>query len=421
MFVLNTIRDGQRVAVWDKQGRVEIVDGPKRLFLWGKTVQWLERYSAQADQYLQVVFQDGHCDNISGPVAIWLDPVKHKSIEVTKALPIDSHEAVVIYRQGTENVQRRVLKGPAVYVPSENEWLHRFSWHGADPNNQRRKKPSVLNFSKLRVIPDQMYFDVEEVRTADDALLTVRLMVFFELKDIEKMLEQTHDPIADFINALSADVIDFAGGLNFEKFKQATEMLNEMETYKNMVRRAERIGYAINKVVYRGYQAGDKLQVMHDNAIETRTHLKLESETEEQAQELADLKLQREAQRTETQQQMEQQQTEHGILMEKLTHNEKIRCQKEEQNAELESIRQQNQMELEHQQTVTENELAVKKKQYEIEQEHLQVTNQEKVNYLKGVKEMDVDLTRYLVAQYQNPDKLIRIAEGQKTQLHLHN
>ena len=45
------------------------------------------------------------------------------------------------------------------------------------------------------------------VRTADEALITVQLMVFFELDDIEKMLLQTHDPIADFINAVTADII----------------------------------------------------------------------------------------------------------------------------------------------------------------------------------------------------------------------
>ncbi len=59
-----------------------------------------------------------------------------------------------------------------------------------------------------------MYFDVENVRTADDALLIIKVMVFFELVDIEKMLDQTHDPIADFINALSADVVDFVGAMN---------------------------------------------------------------------------------------------------------------------------------------------------------------------------------------------------------------
>ena len=40
---------------------------------------------------------------------------------------------------------------------------------------------------------------VPQVRTKDDALITVKLMVFFELTAIETMLNQTTDPIGDFI------------------------------------------------------------------------------------------------------------------------------------------------------------------------------------------------------------------------------
>ena len=36
---------------------------------------------------------------------------------------------------------------------------------------------------------------VQDVRTSDDAVLTVKIMLFFELADLEKMLNSTHDPI----------------------------------------------------------------------------------------------------------------------------------------------------------------------------------------------------------------------------------
>src|SRR5206468_1589707 len=86
------------------------------------------------------------------------------------------------------------------------------------------------------------------VYRADDALITVKLMIFFELMDIEVMLEQTHDPVADFINAVSADVIDFASRLTFEQFKHQTDQLSARETYTQLSQRAGRIGYRINKV-----------------------------------------------------------------------------------------------------------------------------------------------------------------------------
>lgn len=398
MFAIHTVHQGDRIAVWDLQGRVRYVDGPRRLFLFRRTVQHLTQYSAGADQYLAIEYTDGHSEHLRGPTSIWYDPVEHQEIEVKSALPLDSHEAIVVYRRTNGDVERRVERGPALFVPREDEWLHEFRWHGADPKDREHKVPRALRFKKLRVIPDQTYHHVEDVRTADDALLTVKLMIFFELADIETMLEQTHDPIADFINAVTADIIDFVGSRTFESFKQDTEQLNDLEAYSNLTRRAQRIGYRINKVVYRGYAAGSTLQAMHDGAIETRTQLKLEAETEDQAQELADLQLTREAVRAEQQREMERAATEHSVRLKRMEHDEQLRRQAAEQEASAEATRQANTIELEHQ----------------------KATDEEKTRYLATMREMQIDLTRYLVAQYQNPDRLIRISGDNGAQLHLH-
>src|SRR5207248_8904436 len=111
-----------------------------------------------------------------------------------------------------------------------------------------------------------MYHDVTDVRTADDAVLTVRLMIFFELTDIERMLDATHDPIGDFVNAATSDVVEFCARHDFEQFKRTTDKLNEMETYRQLLGRALQCGYRINKVVYRGYGTAPALQQMHDHA-----------------------------------------------------------------------------------------------------------------------------------------------------------
>ena len=60
-----------------------------------------------------------------------------------------------------------------------------------------------------------MYFDVESVRTKDNALITVKLMIFYQLSHVETMLDNTNDPMADFINAVSADVIEKINALKF--------------------------------------------------------------------------------------------------------------------------------------------------------------------------------------------------------------
>lgn len=419
MMGLVTIKAGQRAAIWDKAGRMQIVDGPRRLFLFRQTIQWLERFSAESDEYLAIRYVDGHVENLPGPSNVWFDPVRHQQVEVKQATAIDAHEALIVYRQEEQNVTRRVVRGPAMFVPMANEWLHGFSWHGADPGNPRIKRPHVLKFTRLRVVPDQLYFDVQDVRTADDALLTIKVMVFFELVDIEKMLDQTHDPIADFINALSADVIDFVAVRSFDASKAQTEKFNELETYANLTGRAERIGYRISKVVYRGYEASQKLQMMHDNAIETRTGLHLQAETEQQAQELADLKLLRDAQRAEQKRVMELAAAEHETRVKRMAHEETLRQKEAEQRRLREDERKMAEMRLAQKSAEAARARDDERLLGEIRVARKQAMNREKTVLLDAMKGMQVDLTRYLVAQYQHPDRLIRIDGVARPQVHL--
>ena len=66
--------------------------------------------------------------------------------------------------------------------------------------------------------------------------------------------------------------------------------------------------YTISKVVFRGFQAGAKLQSMHDEAIQERTRLRLLEETQEQEQRASDLKLAAERRRVAKQADLEREQ-----------------------------------------------------------------------------------------------------------------
>jgi hypothetical protein len=409
MIGFTTVREGDRVALWDAAGRARIVDGPARVWARGKTLQVLPRYSAGPDEYLVVRLTDGHTQHVHGPAAVWLNPVEHASVKVEKAVGLDANEAVVVYAQGPDRVGRRVVRGPGLFMPAANEWLHEFSWHGAPPEElagrthhgePKRKVPHALRFRKLRVIPDQTYFDVQDVRTADDALIVVQVMIFFELADIERMLDQTHDPVADFINAVTADVIDFAASRTFERFKEETGALNELATYRQLAARAQRIGYAVSKVVYRGYTANPKLQSMHEGAIEARTQLHLEAETEEQAQMLADLKLNCEAERAVKRRELEMADVEHQTHLQRLAHEEHLRRQRADREARLEAKRAAREMAL----------------------AHLRAKREERLALLQSMHDMQVDLTRYLVSRRQHPDRLIRIdgSNGHVPRVHVH-
>jgi hypothetical protein len=137
-----------------------------------------------------VRFVAGHSEVMPGPATLFEDPLEHMNIFVKPAKSINNNEALVVYREselaakgGGKTVLREIVRGPVLYKPKHaSEWTHQFSWHGHDPSGDSqqlaRKRPHALKFEKLLLAPSSTYFDVEHVRTADDALLTVRLMIF---------------------------------------------------------------------------------------------------------------------------------------------------------------------------------------------------------------------------------------------------
>ena len=76
------------------------------------------------------------------------------------------------------------------YVPKPGEWIHEFNWHGEDPTNKTRKIKGALVFKRLRIIADQMYYNIQEVRTKDDTMITVKVMTsFLVLGQLESLSE----------------------------------------------------------------------------------------------------------------------------------------------------------------------------------------------------------------------------------------
>lgn len=394
-----TVEDGQRVLVVEKSGEISVVEGPQRFWAKGKSVRPMQHYVAHPGDFLIVRYRDGRQEHLVGPAHLWFDPREHMGVTKEEALPISAKEAVVVYSQDDEDdqISRRIVHGPASFVPKPGEWLHTFSWHGTAPGvDGYRKIPNSLVFQKLWLMPDQMYHDVTDVRTADDAVLTIRLMLFFELRDIDEMLATTHDPIGDFINAATSDVMEFMSRHNLASFKQNTDKLNDLATYKQLTARADQCGYHIDKVVYRGYGATARLQKMHDEAIESRTRLQLQRATEQQAQELADFQLERDLERNATRRQDERQNIEH-----------EIQIADQRQQAQLQA--QRNQREFVRQQA---------RADAEFDQHKKEAAKEAQRRHLAELKELGVDLTALLTQN--RADQVIELRGGANVSPHLH-
>ena len=324
-FVLN---DNEHLLIITNEEKSKVLSGP---LIYApenpeEKILKLESKTASDQEYLVVNYNDGKTKIIKGPCNVINNPIEIQSIGKKRAYHLNDHEIMVVYK----NNKREIIKGPMFYIPeSDEEKIHEFSWHGSKEPGSTQKVPFALNFTKMLVIPRQMYYNVDSVRTKDDALITAKVMIFYENESIEKMLEKTNDPIANFINAVTADIVSFASNKTFEEFKENVNHLNELEKYQNLLEGAQSIGFKISKIVFRGYIANDTLQKMHDNSINERTKLVLEAETAKQEQKLESYKLEAELQRKEKLREDKRKQVVTDIELEDRMHEANLRRQRE--------------------------------------------------------------------------------------------
>merc|ERR1711904_97340 len=137
---------------------------------------------------------------------------------------------------------------------------------------------------------------------------------------------------------MGSDVIEFVAGKSFEEFKAATDQLNDLGVYQQLTSRAKGIGFEVTKVVFRGYVAPDRLQRMHDDAIERRTKLVLDREHEDQAQLLQDLQLQHEEERLKKRRHMEVETAEHERKLQRACHEAKQQELVEDRDAQRQHL-----------------------------------------------------------------------------------
>lgn len=377
-----TILEGEQAVIFNHLGEGRLLVGPARVFLFRERLQKLKKYTASQYEYLKLRDKEGIVTHKRGPCEVYFNPMLHENIQTLDALKLDANHLVVVYKRMKDTtVQRKIIQGPTVFVPEAEEWLHEFKWHGTDPENKTRMIPGKDKFQQLAVIPEQFYYNVKEVRTNDDTMITVKLMLFYELKDVLKMLDTTHDPIADMINGMCADVIAFVGKLSFEQFLKMSHQLSQLDTYHQLQQRSERIGYEVQKIVFRGYHSSEQLQLMQNSAIESRTHLRLNTEIEEQRQKLADLKVSKEQERTKLKQDME---------TSKQDHRQKVDQLKQQHNLTLEQLQH-------------EQKLLINTQMTKARLDHQMETDSHRIDHLNKLKDLSIDLTTYMTNQQPPP------------------
>jgi len=182
--------------------------------------------------------------------------------------------------------------------------------------------------------------------------------------------------------------------MTYDEFIRSTSHFNSLDTYSGTLRMAEMIGFGIPSIVYRGYQASEKLQEMHDSAIQSRTQLHNEAENAAQLEKLEDLKLSKRLERLKREKEIEQANKQHQLEMIALEHKEALARQEKEHQEKLKHLEAERKME----------EGALKRQ------------NDERLRYYAKLEKLGVDLTKVLCTENQRVDKSIRIETPQGSQ-----
>jgi len=461
----------QYLSIQYRNGQTELLRGPlERTFDEDvhqeiKVIE-IKQFVADQSQYLVVQYHDGRVEHIRGPVELAFNPFEHVKMSVISALRLAANEAVVVYRkehakgeptadalvakqelltgdesgarimvaeqagqQGAAHVERRVVHGPAVFMPDANEWVHTFSWHGSIGKNGKGSKtgtpgdekvPHALEFQILRCMPDQMYYTVREVRTSDDARIDVHLMLFYEMVNIETMLDSTNDLLGDFINAVAADVMTFAAKQTYELLLQDTSQLSHKDTYPILAARMTGTGTKLLKVVYRGYSTSHQLQEMHDQAIMKRTKLRLESDAALGEQEKRAMELRGKQERAEQERRLEEEANKHRNALLDLQQQRERAGRNEEHAQKLRHAHEENELELAQQRAAHDEELRRLAEERRLEAVAMASRHETEVGRLRALKEMGVDLTQYLCAMaVVRPDQHLKIDTAVAPNVHV--
>jgi hypothetical protein len=141
---------------------------------------------------------------------------------------------------------------------------------------------------------------------------------------------------------------------------------------------------------------------MNDNAIEKRTKLRLEDESERQLQLLEDMKLEKRFDRSE-----KGEETHFNIKFFScffLFFSIKERKMELEQMLhKLDMVKQQHTSRLQE-----------KEAENQLERHHQQLLHEDEIKFYQKLKELGTDITQVMVAQQRNPDKLIQIINDNK-------
>lgn len=186
-------------------------------------------------------------------------------------------------------------------------------------------------------------------------------------------------------SAICADVVSLVAKLTFTQFlDESSGKLNDLNSYEQLKHRADRNGYRIISINYTGYTSSDALQNMQDDAIQSRTEMRLSTDVEKQKNELTGVKLEGKSKRLVMESELSTAESEFGERLASL--RAKFKFEADEARHELE----------------------LKAKEMEMRaNEHLDSRrDQLEIKHLEKLKELGVDIDRLQIELNKSKSKV---------------
>lgn len=62
------------------------------------------------------------CGAVYSPIEMFHNRLEVESIVVKDAVKLDANHMLVVYKQEAGHIERRVVEGPTIFIPSAHEW-----------------------------------------------------------------------------------------------------------------------------------------------------------------------------------------------------------------------------------------------------------------------------------------------------------
>lgn len=257
MFNKIELRPGQKIQVYNPDNEeVQNIDSPWIHFI---------HPDAIVIQYQKIILnewekawlydENWEYEEVAGPKVIYEHP--EGKLERFSRVQLSEREAIIKVQQ---NGKEEIISGkdtPEIYINPVVEKLKNFSWTGSwegGPDSQ--KVPGMIQFQVLRLDNSQTYFSFP-VRTQDNVVIDLKLMIFYMISDVTNLVKNTHDPMCEFYNKLQATITSQIAKLKFDDFKEGTgKRITDMKDLQEM--EFENIGLSIDEIVLREWEPEEK-------------------------------------------------------------------------------------------------------------------------------------------------------------------